>query len=161
HAQAKMPAIEMLVPAMDVPLLSTSATWLPLGDRYCSFGSGIAMVRTVPAVQFRTLDWLPSQQMAPAGEGDPAIPHAMVLPSVKRRAAVAGSTTCSSWGPQQKGPPPWLHEATTATTRVLVPCQPTGHSVRAPATLAQLAVAGVLAWLVATTLPSMPTRLTA
>src|SRR5207253_8894118 len=46
HAQAKIPAIEMLVPAMDVPLLSTSATWLPLGERYCSFGSGIAMVRT-------------------------------------------------------------------------------------------------------------------
>src|SRR5439155_22810104 len=91
-----------------------------------------AMVRTVPAVQFRTFDWLPSQQMAPAGEGDPAIRHAIVLPSAKRRAAVAGATTCSSWGPQQKGPPPWLPEATTAATRLLVPYQPTGHSVRAP-----------------------------
>src|SRR3989442_2706664 len=130
-----MPAIDTLVPWMDVPLLSTSATRLPSGDKSSNSGPGTAKLRTVPAVQLRTFDWAPSQQMSPAGEAGPTIGHAVKSPMVKRRVALAGSITCSSWIPQQNGPPPCVHEGTTATTRLLVPCQPIGHSVLAPVRL--------------------------
>src|SRR5205809_4611268 len=97
-------------------------------------GPLIASVRTVPAVQLRTVAWvkLVLSHATPAGDGDPAIRHDAAFPSVNRLVAVAGSTTWSSRGPQQNGPPPCVHDATTARTRLFVPRQPTGHSVREP-----------------------------
>src|ERR1700724_3308840 len=70
-------------------------------------------------------------QTAPAWEGEPASTH-WLPPRVKRRTAVAGSTTCSSSGPQQNAPPPGVHAGTFASTTLLAPCQPMGHSVLAP-----------------------------
>src|SRR5215831_17046036 len=96
----------------------------------------MANVVTVPAVQLRTVALVKaaSTQATPAGVAGPAT-WQFGPPRTNRRTAVAGSTTCSSIGLQQKGPPPWVQELTLATTRLFVPCHPVGQRVDSPVSL--------------------------
>src|SRR5579864_1449582 len=105
---------------------------MKLGD-----GAWIGNDPNWPAVQLISLAVVNpdvSSHTTPAGDAGPATTQ-VVPPSVNRRPPVAGSTTCSSSGPQQNGPPPCVHEGTLATTRLLAPCQPTGHSEKDPDSL--------------------------
>src|SRR5689334_13558731 len=119
-----------LAPANVVALSTMRATRLPSGDRYAGVGPWIGYVWTVAPVQLRTRTWLNVlvSHSAPAAVAAPIGMHE-VPPSVNRRPAVAGSTTCSSCGRQHPGTPPWVQVGTLATIRLLVPCHPIGHRV--------------------------------
>src|SRR5467141_382317 len=93
HPQANRLVNAALEPRIVVPPLVTTATRFPFGERNWSAGPCCGYPRMLPAVQLRTLDCVPSQQITPAGEADPTIGHEVTSPSVNRRAAVAGSTT--------------------------------------------------------------------
>src|SRR6266849_7986748 len=92
--------------------------------------SGIVL--TMPPVHVSCLrsDVDVSSHTTPAGDAAPATTQ-VGPPSVKWRTAVAGSTTCSSCGDAEKGPPPCVHAGTLATTRLSVPCQPIGQRLNA------------------------------
>src|SRR5258708_33661673 len=101
-------ASERLMPTKVVPVLSASAIAVPSGDRAASTGPWIAKLLTVTPPQLRTLaaaKLLVASQTTPDTETGPAITQ-LLPPRVSFRTAVDASTTCSSSGPQQKGPPP-------------------------------------------------------
>src|SRR5207237_8839017 len=114
-------------PAKVAALSTTSATLVPSGERYAGVGPWMENVATVAPVQPRTRTWLNVlfSHSAPAGVAEPTRMH-VPPPSVDLRPAVAGSTTCSSCGPQHVGPPPCVHDGTFARTRLCEPCQPIG-----------------------------------
>src|SRR5579859_7572925 len=117
----------------------TNATRAPSGDRYAGVGPAIGYDRVTAPVQLRTFTWSNAlvSHSAPAGVAAPTGMQ-VLPPRVKRRPAVAGSTTWSSCGPQQVGPPPCEQDGTFATTRLSLPCQPIGQSEYAPVSVKSL-----------------------
>src|SRR5712691_4958298 len=96
QVQAAMFGIVAAPLVNDVPVASSKATIPPPGDTNAAEGPFSARVFTVPAIQLR---YVPEEKLGldshttPAGEGGPAIGHLANAPRVKRRVAVAGSTT--------------------------------------------------------------------